>query len=60
VGEPKSGPLAIKTPTCPNCRCPMWLVRIEPDRLPDHDRRLFECFECGQTKVLVVRYREPQ
>jgi hypothetical protein len=35
----------------------MWLVRIEPDRKPDHDKRTFECSECEQSKMLVVGYR---
>jgi transcription elongation factor Elf1 len=34
----------------------MWLSRIEPDK-PDHDRRIFECAECNNEKIVVVKYR---
>jgi transcription elongation factor Elf1 len=32
----------------------MMLARIEPDR-PDHDRRTFECANCGHVEVLIAK-----
>jgi hypothetical protein len=42
---------------CSKCRSTMALVRLEPD-IPDHDKRTFECRECGQEEIAVVRFRE--
>ena len=35
----------------------MLLTRIEPDK-PDHDRRTFECPECGYEESIVVKYQQ--
>jgi hypothetical protein len=52
-----NSPLPIHPPNCWKCNMPMWLVRIDPGDTPDHDRRIFECFECAETETVVVRYR---
>jgi hypothetical protein len=36
----------------------MFIVRIDPDDRPDHDRRTFECLDCKHEEVRVVKYRE--
>ena len=46
----------IARPVCEGCGARMWLSRIEPDK-PDHDRRIFECAECNNEKIVVVKYR---
>ena len=38
------------------CGAPMWVSRIEPDKL-DHDKRTFECPDCENVIVEVVKYR---
>jgi hypothetical protein len=46
----------IERPACPKCGIRMMLTRIEPDE-PDHDKRTFECFECGNSENVVVKYK---
>ena len=46
----------IDHPPCPKCGLPMWLARIEPDKL-DHDLRTFECPSCEHTETKVVKYK---
>ena len=52
----KASPPAIERPACPKCGIRMMLTRVEPDE-PDHDKRTFECFECGHSKSVVVKYK---
>jgi hypothetical protein len=42
---------------CLKCNMPMWLVHVEPDDKPDHDRRTFECAKCGYKAICVIKYR---
>jgi len=44
-------------PRCPNCGCRLRLKLIEPGDLPGFDRRTFECNECGDEEVIVIRFR---
>jgi hypothetical protein len=41
---------------CQECGNRMMLARIEPDK-PKHDKRTFECFECGHSESVVVKYQ---
>jgi hypothetical protein len=34
----------------------MFLAEIEPDE-PGHDRRTFECIECGNVQTKTVKYK---
>ncbi|TMJ02156.1 MAG: hypothetical protein E6G97_13365 [Alphaproteobacteria bacterium] len=47
---------SIKRPQCLQCGTSMLLARIEPDK-PDHDRRTFQCAECGHSLSEVVKYK---
>ena len=47
----------MSRPCCDACHSEMWLVSIEPDDKPDHDRRAFECPRCQYERVEVVKYR---
>ena len=47
---------SIPRPHCLKCETLMLLTRIEPDQ-PDHDRRIFECTDCGHIDVVVVTYQ---
>ena len=42
---------------CAKCNIPMWLINVEPDDKPDHDKRTFECAKCGHTEIAVIKYR---
>ena len=44
-------------PKCPKCGATMYLSEIQDDDEPDHDRRKFECIECGSDLVEVVKYK---
>jgi hypothetical protein len=33
----------------------MWIVRIEPDT-PGHQKRTFECLNCGREEVAIVKH----
>jgi hypothetical protein len=46
----------IAHPTCERCGTPMWLTRIEPDKV-DHDKRTFECKACSHLVVEIVKYK---
>jgi len=46
----------IPQPACERCGAIMFLTRIEPDK-PDHDKRVYECTECKNEKLEVVKYR---
>jgi hypothetical protein len=48
-------PEVIERP-CPQCAGIMRLMRVEPDA-PDHDRRWFECGQCGYEDNIVVKFR---
>ena len=50
-------PLTISHPCCEICDAQMWLVSIEPDDKPDHDRRTFECPRCQHMTVEVIKYK---
>jgi DNA-directed RNA polymerase subunit M/transcription elongation factor TFIIS len=52
-----SNPAAIEFPRCPHCGGQMMLTRIEPDA-PGHDRRTFECKDCGHSESKTVAFRE--
>jgi len=54
--ESHNAPDIFDRPVCPRCGGLMWLALIEPDK-PDHDRRTFECRECENTLVAIVKYR---
>jgi len=41
---------------CPVCGTMMRVALVEPDG-PNHERRLFDCSDCKQSKTVVVRYR---
>jgi hypothetical protein len=41
---------------CERCGSIMLLTKIEPDK-PDYDRRTFDCIECNDTVVEIVKYR---
>jgi Zn ribbon nucleic-acid-binding protein len=41
---------------CPKCSTTMLLASIEPDGA-DHDRRTFECLECGHSESVVVKFK---
>jgi predicted RNA-binding Zn-ribbon protein involved in translation (DUF1610 family) len=48
---------AIIRPPCPRCGAPrMMLARIEPDK-PDHEKRSFECPNCGNELSEVVKFK---
>jgi len=48
--------LVLSQPTCAKCGEPMWLVRIEPNG-PAHDKRTFECPQCGNEVEETIKYR---
>ena len=49
---------SIKRPDCPRCGTRMILARFNLARdKPDHDRRTFECPECGNEISEVVRFK---
>ena len=48
--------LVLSMPDCAQCGAPMWLARIEPD-IPGHDKRTFECPQCGNVVSETVKYR---
>ena len=50
-------PPPIHMSICPNCNMPMWLIHVEPDDGPDHDRRTLECAKCGHKEIIIVKYR---
>jgi transcription elongation factor Elf1 len=35
----------------------MWLAHIEPDIVPGHDERHFECPRCQHTKTEKIKFR---
>ena len=43
-------------PECPRCGMQMMLARIEPDHL-HHDKRTFECSNCGNETTEIVRFK---
>jgi hypothetical protein len=47
---------SVAFPTCAKCGSVMSLTKIEPDAL-DHDLRTFDCPECANSVVDVVKYR---
>jgi hypothetical protein len=47
--------LVLYQPMCSKCGGTMWLARIEPDA-PGHDKRVFECPQCENVLVEVVKY----
>lgn len=47
----------MDVPRCSHCGGEMVLTRIEPDQ-PGHDRRTFECKDCGHLETKTVRFRE--
>jgi len=47
---------SIARPHCSKCGTLMLQTRIEPNQ-PDHDRRNFECKNCGHIDVSVVKHR---
>lgn len=47
---------SIERPRCAKCGTLMMLATIEPDE-PGHDRRTFECSNCGHAEVAVVKYQ---
>lgn len=47
-------PLATPArPVCSQCRAPMWLIRIEPDK-SRYARRTFECPRCKNQITEVI------
>jgi hypothetical protein len=46
-------PAEIDHPTCPLCRVPMWLTRIEPIGR-GKETRTFECRACGNSTSEIV------
>ena len=54
--QPASRKTAPTSYPCPRCGRPMRIAVVEPDG-PEHERRLFECADCKETKTVVVRYR---
>ncbi len=45
-------------PQCPACGHQMWITRIEPDK-PRYDKRTFECPECENEVIEIVKYTCP-
>ena len=52
-----SPPPPIRMSICKKCNMPMWLISVEPDDKPDHDRRTVECAKCGHKEIVVTKYR---
>jgi hypothetical protein len=50
-------PRIMSRPCCEICDTEMWLVSIEPDDKPDHDRRTFECPRCQHQTIEVIKYK---
>jgi hypothetical protein len=50
-------PRIMSRPCCEICDAEMWLVSIEPDDKPDHDRRTFECPRCQHQTIEVIKYK---
>jgi hypothetical protein len=46
----------VAHPKCTRCGARMFLAEIEPDE-PGHDRRTFECIECGNVQTKTVKYK---
>jgi hypothetical protein len=44
-------------PPCSKCGLPMTLACIKPSAKPDHDERTFECVQCWQQQIEVVRFK---
>ena len=47
---------SIIRPVCSRCNAQMMLARIEPDK-PDHDKRTFECPNCGNELTETVKFK---
>jgi hypothetical protein len=43
-------------PVCSKCRAPMWLIRIEPEKL-GFARRTFECPRCQHQMTEVIELK---
>jgi Zn finger protein HypA/HybF involved in hydrogenase expression len=39
-------------PLCPQCRAPMWNVRVQPEKTAD-DKRTFQCPRCEHSHINV-------
>jgi ribosomal protein S27AE len=50
----QSQPLVIHHPNCPKCGTKMYLARLQPEKL-DHDRLTFECSQCADVEMELVR-----
>jgi hypothetical protein len=52
-----ASPLArrVDNPMCPQCRRPMWIVRVERLGL-GYDLRTLECRECNREAAVVVKH----
>ena len=44
-------------PLCSKCGQLTQLARIEPAEEPHHDLRTFECLTCGNTDVVLVKFK---
>ena len=46
----------IERPVCPRCGTRMMLARISPVAGTDHDKRTFDCPECGNEVTELVQF----
>jgi Zn finger protein HypA/HybF involved in hydrogenase expression len=37
-------------PLCPQCRAPMWSIRVQPEQTAD-DKRTFQCPRCEHSHI---------
>jgi hypothetical protein len=49
--------IQLYRPKCSKCGMLTVLARIEPSGEPGHDLRTFECDACGNTEVVLVKFR---
>jgi transposase-like protein len=38
-------------PLCPQCRAPMWSIRVQPEKTAD-DKRTFQCPRCEYSHIV--------
>jgi transposase-like protein len=44
-------------PLCPQCSAPLWIVRVEPDKIAS-DKRAFQCPRCEYSHVEALPSKE--
>jgi RNase P subunit RPR2 len=45
-------------PLCPKCRAPLWIIRIEREKIAN-DKRAFQCPRCEHSHVEAISPEQP-